>query len=334
MFIVLDTNIWVKELGLNSTLGAATRFYVREKNARLVLPEVVRLEASTHFRRELRDFVRAIGENHRKLLTIFGSLREVVLPDDAEVEAKVTEIFANVGVEILEIPFSIESARDSFLKTIVKEPPSDQNQQFKDGVLWADCRKLLDVDDVYLVTADKAFYSAREYDSGLAKNLQAEISGAKHSFRLFSSVEGLLTEIKSGIAIDKGMLLEFYLKQEDARVKNMLVANGFALGTTVHIQPDLYITENPIVLYMQFSAEILCEDATSQGRADARLVLKGRGTYNLETKTFSQLQSDGENLSFRTPEGEQIVRSVVIGVGSIVIGHRNVVHTIRHKIQD
>jgi hypothetical protein len=127
MFIVLDTNIWVKELGLNSTLGAATRFYVRNKNARLVVPEVVRLEAQAHFRRDLTDFVRTLGDNHRNLLTIFGSLKELVLPDDAQVEAKVAEMFANMGIELLEIPFSLESARDSFLKTIFKEPPSDQN---------------------------------------------------------------------------------------------------------------------------------------------------------------------------------------------------------------
>jgi hypothetical protein len=334
MFIVLDTNIWVKELGLNSTLGAATRFYVRHKNARLVVPEVVRLEAETHFRRDLRDFVRTIGENHRKLLTIFGSLKEVVLPDDAQVEAKVAEMFANMGVELLQVPFSLESARDSFLKTISKEPPSDQSQQFKDGVLWADCRKLVETDDVYLVTGDKAFYSSREYGSGLARNLRAELSGAQHSIRLFSSLEGLLSEIKSEIAINGNELLEVYLQRERARLTQTLATNGFALGTTTQIHTELYITENPSILYLHFSGEILCEDSTSQGRTDARLVLNGRGSYNVESGTFGELQSDGENLSFRTTEGEQIVRNVVIGVGSIVIGHRNVVHTIRHKIED
>jgi len=191
---------------------------------------------------------------------------------------------------------------------------------------------LLETDDVYLVTADKAFYSGRKYDSGLAKSLEAEILGARHSFRLFSSLQELLTEIKSEIPINEKMLLEAYLQQEQARVSKTLAANGFTLGSTVHVHPELYVTENPAVLYLQFSAEIACEDATSQARTDALLVLRGRGSYCLESNTFGQLQSDGETLSFRTPEGEQVVRNVVVLMGTAVIGHRNVVHTIRHKI--
>jgi hypothetical protein len=332
MFVVLDTNIWLRELGLNSTLGAATRFYVRNKKAQLALPEVVRLESEVHFRRDLKDFIHKISDNHRKLLTIFGSLKEIVLPNDDQLEAKVTEIFTSIGVDVLDIPFSLESARDSFLKTIASEPPSDRDQQFKDGVLWADCRTLLKINDVYLVTEDKAFYCDRKYEFGLARNLKAEISGANHSFRLFSSLGGLLSEIKSGVPIDKEGLLQLYLQQEQPRLKETLAQNGFALGATVRVQPELYVTENPSVLYLQFSAEIACEDATDQGRADARLLVKGRGRYNVESATFGELQSSGEELSFHTPEGEQVVRNVVIRIGSIVLEHRNIVHTIRHKL--
>jgi hypothetical protein len=317
---------------LNSTLGAATRFYLRKQNARVALPEVVRLEAETHFRRDLKEFIRLIGENHRKLLSVFGSLKEIVLPDDVQVNAKISQIFDGLGVQILDIPFSIESARDSFLKTIAKEPPSDQTQQFKDGVLWADCRKLLETEDVYLVTADKAFYSGRRYDAGLAGNLEAEVSSANHSFRVFPSLEGLLADVKSEIGIDRNKLLEVYTKQERQRLNDTLNRNGFTIGATIQVQPELYITENPAVLYLQFSAEITCEDATDQGRTGARLVLQGRGSYDVESGTFGELQSQGESLSFRTSDGEQVVRNVVVAVGSVVIGHRTVVHTIRKRI--
>ena len=44
MLVVLDTNIWLSEFGLNSSLGAATRFFLRQKSARIGLPEVVRLD--------------------------------------------------------------------------------------------------------------------------------------------------------------------------------------------------------------------------------------------------------------------------------------------------
>ena len=109
---------------------------------------------------------------YRQLLSVFGTLREVVLPDDAAIESKVADVFSNLGVELLEIPFSIESARASFLKTVDKVPPSETTQEFKDGVLWADCVALLGSDDVYLISNDTHFYEGRKHPNGLAKNLR------------------------------------------------------------------------------------------------------------------------------------------------------------------
>ena len=143
MFIVFDSNIWFSELALNSNLGAAVRFFIRKNGAKVAVPEVVRLETEHNLRNRLNEFIDNIRNNHRQLLTVFGKLKEMVLPEASAVEDKIASIFNDVGVEIIEIPFSFESARSSFLKTLRKEPPSHNNQQFKDGVLWADCVELL-----------------------------------------------------------------------------------------------------------------------------------------------------------------------------------------------
>ena len=44
MHIIFDSNIRISELGLNFSKGAATRFFVKEKGAKVVVPEVVKLE--------------------------------------------------------------------------------------------------------------------------------------------------------------------------------------------------------------------------------------------------------------------------------------------------
>jgi hypothetical protein len=148
MIVVLDSNIWLSEIGLNSSLGGAARFFIRHNNARLALPEVVRLEVEENFRARLSESAKEIAKNYRQLLAAFGSLKELVIPSDAEIDRKVEEIFANVGLDLMEIPLSLESARSSFLKTIAGVPPSAGAQQFKDWVLWADCVRLLQDDDV------------------------------------------------------------------------------------------------------------------------------------------------------------------------------------------
>lgn len=79
----------------------------------------------------------------RQLLTAFGRLKDVVLPTEDEIVEKVAELFAGFDEAIFDVPLSLKSARSSFLKTIDKVPPSDREQQFKDGVLLADCVGLI-----------------------------------------------------------------------------------------------------------------------------------------------------------------------------------------------
>ncbi len=130
VYIVLDTNIWISELGLNSGLGAATRLFLQQQSATVAIPEVIRLETNEHIRDALTTQISKIKENHSKLLSILGKLKEINLPTDDEVEEVVTNIFKNLEVPVEEIPFSLESSRNSFYKIINKLPPSDRNQQF------------------------------------------------------------------------------------------------------------------------------------------------------------------------------------------------------------
>ena len=42
--VVLDSNIWMQEQMLRHSVGSAVRFFLRKRDARIVVPEVVRLE--------------------------------------------------------------------------------------------------------------------------------------------------------------------------------------------------------------------------------------------------------------------------------------------------
>lgn len=163
MIVVFDTNIWLSELGLRSPTAAAARFYLKHSGARVAIPEVIRLEVEQNLTSRLMKHIEDIRTDYRQLLTAFGTLREIVLPNEEEVRQKIPELLQSMQVERIEVPFTLESARSSFIKTILKQAPSHQSQQFKDGVLWADCLTLSANDEVVLVTADKAFYQDQTY---------------------------------------------------------------------------------------------------------------------------------------------------------------------------
>lgn len=335
MIVVFDTNIWLKELALNSTLGAAVRFFLRQRNAQLALPEVVRLEVERNFRNKLDDFVETVRKNHRQLLAVFGKLKEVVLPDDERIQKKVSEIFTDLGIELLDISFSLESARSSFIKTIEKLPPSDLNQQFKDGVLWADCVNLLQNDDVILVTADLAFFSNRKIENGLAKNLIAEIKGQPHTLKIFSSISELLTDIKTEIVVDDNLLFNTFIKKHGKMIDDMLEKNAFRLEHPPMVKKALFATEDPKILYLDFIIDIPCADLSDNLRTDAVLHLEGNGTYNVEDKNYNDVKITGQRLDYLLSDGtSKESKNVILLASNIVIGHRDVVHSVRYKITE
>jgi hypothetical protein len=334
MYVILDSNIWISELGLNSSKGAAARFFFRQKGATVILPEVIRLETERHLRAELTKCVEGLRKNHRQLLAVFGKLKELVVPDDEAIEAKVTSVFGECQVELNEAPLTLESARSSFLKTVDKVPPSDKDQQFKDGVIWAECLRLLDTADVYLVTSDKAFYKSRQYENGLAEPLVSEAKHYKHAVHIFPELSALLKTIRSEVKLDEKALAERFWESSQGSIESILERNSFAVSGDPRVDAKLYVTENHNRLYAEFVITYQCEDLTDDERSDAVLLLKGDCTYMVKEEQFEALRNHGEELLFKTKDGEdKSQKNVVVFVDSLVIGHKTVEHTVKYKLE-
>lgn len=334
MYIVLDSNIWISEWGLNTSKGAATRFYIKQKQAKLALPEVIKEEVERKLYNLLSTYSKDIQKKHRLLLTVFGQLKEVVLPSEDVIEAKANSVFDEVKVEIHQIPFTIESAKSSLLKIYDKQPPnSDKNQQFKDGVIWADCMNLLEKEDVILVTTDQGFFRDKNYKNGLAVNLKDESKTFVNDFKIYSSLTELLEEIKSDIVIDNNALVSQFTETIKESMNSILERNGFSIssGATVHISP--FVTEDPDKLFIEFKIHFECTDTREEGRTDGNLLLKGDGYYALEKAEFLELRNRGEELSFDDGSEERKIINNFFYAGNIVIGHRNVEHPVKYPIE-
>ncbi|HRQ05678.1 MAG TPA: PIN domain-containing protein, partial [Nitrosomonas halophila] len=263
MIVVLDTNIWLKELALNSGAGSALRFFLKHRPARLAIPEVVRLEVQNNLRAAIEDAIESVARGNRQLLALFGSMKEVVLPTQQDIDALVSDVFRRLGVEILDVPFSLDSARSSFLKTVQKVPPSDKTQEFKDGVLWANCLELLDQDDVLLATQDKAFCLNRELGRGLAENLAAEALQKPKMLTLVPSVSDVVKHVEIQIPLDETWLTSVIRERAHTGVDGLLSRAGAEVSGDGHIRYDLFTTENPELLYMKYGIELPCADTAT-----------------------------------------------------------------------
>ncbi len=333
MIVVFDTNVWISDLALASNVGSAVRFYLREQKARIGLPEVVRLETEAHLRALLKEHIEEIQSSHRQLLAVFGRLKEIVLPTAEEVEVLIARVFSNLGVQIEEIPFTLDSARASLIRAVKKIPPSDKNQQFKDGVLWEDCRTLLKKEAVLLVSNDKAFYKSRDTKQGLADELKGDLDGCPNEFRIFPALGDLLSEIGKRVQVKPKVLIRAYLKLHGENMKNMAAAHAFALEGEPTAKVDVFVTESPASLYVNFTIELPCVDISNEGRTGAKILARGEGTYNADTRKFVALTNRGEQLIYRLQDGtEKTLQNIVVAVGSVVLGHRTVEHSVRYKL--
>jgi hypothetical protein len=333
VIVILDTNVWISDLALTSNVGSAVRFYLREQKAHIGLPEVVRLETEVHLRTILNEHIQEIQSSHRQLLGVFGRLKEVLLPSAEDVEALIAGVFTKLGVEIEEIPFTLDSAKASLERTVKKLPPSDKNQQFKDGVLWADCLTMLRKKPVFLVSNDKAFYKGRNLSLGLADELRKDLESLPNEFRIFPTLGDLLSQIGTGVPIEQDVLVKAYLAMHGEKINKMAANHSFAIEGTATAKLDVFVTENPASLFVSFSIELPCVDTTSEGRIGAKIVCQGEGTYDADTKQFVELANRGEQLLYLLPDGtEKSLQNVVLLAGNIVIGHRVVEHSVRYKL--
>ena len=333
MYVVIDSNIWISELGLSTAKGLALQFFVKRQRGVIAIPEVVKREVEIHIRDALTVHCENIKKNHRQLLSIFGKLKEVVLPDEHEINECVAGLFEKVSADKRDIPFSIESANQSLDKVIRGIPPSGpKNQQFKDGVIWADCLALMEDDDVVLVTDDKGFYHNRQCEKGLAANLKQEAARRPHQLRVFSSITDLLEEIQEPVDIDASALVREFCGETQESFSRLLDQNGFETSGDPTVNVSSYVTEQMDHLYIEFEIVFRCNDITGGNRTQATLTLKGDATFETRDRIFSGFRNRGESLDFVDADGEQQRKTVYLMAGNIVIGHRTVEHIVRHKI--
>lgn len=336
MFVVFDSNIWISEWGLTSSRGAATRFYIKQKGAKVALPEVIKLETEHKLKNEIKSYIDTIKQNYRQILAIFGQLKEIVLPDNKSIEIKTASIFTNTKLKIYEIPFSLESAKNSFSKMIDKLSPSNKNDQFRDGVIWADCLKLLEGDDVFLVTGDKVFYKDNTYEKGLADNLLSEAINCNYKLKIFPSITELLGEIIIKVEIDNNSLTDKFVRDNQESIDGILSKNGFKIGDSPVVEKATYATEDPNRLYIEFKITYNCEDISGRNRRNAKMILEGDGSYYIFEKVFSEIRNYGEELVFRLEDGggeSKNIRNRVIYAGTLVIGHKTIEHSVRYKLE-
>lgn len=313
MFILFDANAWISQVGLRSQNGAAVRFFARQHNATIAIPEVVQIEVEEILTKHMLKLRTCIADGHRQLLPLFGQLQDLSLPSEDDIRNAVKNIIPNIDVPTRHIPLNLEAARSSMIKLMREEPPSKKKEQFRDGVIWAHCLELLSEGDVYFVSEDLDFFENANFRKGLASELIQEVEekSEKHKVYLKQNLGDLLEEIRMPFRLRKHHVFDEIYKSRHKDIDKLLDSNGFIIGDSMEGDLSCFATERADRVYFMFDLLCNCQDATSAGRQECVLRVKGIGFVDPQTKDISDVQLTKIRLDYPDWEPGGVARGVV-----------------------
>ncbi|MDS4026088.1 MAG: PIN domain-containing protein [Candidatus Contendobacter sp.] len=332
--VVLDSNIWLSELALMTPLGCAFSHYIVVSDIKIGLTEIIEVETKYNLRKHLIDYRENIRKNYNRMLAIFGQMKEIVMPEDETIDKKIEDIFNFHKDRLIRIPFDLEGAKSSFDKIIKNLPPnSDSNQQFKDGVIWANCLKLAEAADVNLVTKDKAFYKDRQYSQGLAHNLLKEVKEAPHQIIIFSELASLVDKVKSDLGLDKQKLIELIEQYTYSKVLDISNRKDFEVIGIASSNFEFYATVNPLEVSVKSSIKYNLEGKPFNNGTDGIVESKAEFILSIRNYDVRNFINLGEYISWIDEDGALKQSSNSYAYANIVLGHKTIEHQVSYKIE-
>lgn len=196
--VVVDSNIWVAERILQTTIGSAFLYALTGSAGKIVLPEIVEREVQlvllTQSEKAVGDIARAAG----LLRHVSGQSLQYSAPTEAAMEKGIAARWAQLEGLLERVEFTLDHAKAA-LERIYKSvaPCGPNNEQFRDCCIWEIVKAKAQTLPVHFVTGDSAFYESRDPRKGLAKILQEEAIAGRLNIRLHSTLGGFLDSIQA-----------------------------------------------------------------------------------------------------------------------------------------
>ena len=134
--LVLESNIFISEVGLMSRVATALKYYLLHQNTKLVVPQVVTEECERNLKKRVEGKVESVLANLEWLSLFFGSVNGWTPPNDNEIEARVKVLARGeaFGADVLnESSALLQRAKE---RANTELPPSHKKYSLSVCRLW------------------------------------------------------------------------------------------------------------------------------------------------------------------------------------------------------
>src|ERR1700730_10423511 len=228
--VALDANAWIDGWMLNSFHGANLIDFLAQSKGKLLLPEIVEEELKRGIAKRAQSAADKIAAEIGRLNSLTRQGIAFNSHSSAVIETAIKTNLGELEPLLIRCAFTFEHARDALNRIYIGRPPCGQNnEQFRDACIWHDCRTYGKENKVFFVTADTAFYDAKKYEKGLAKELQQEINAAHADVQIFPTIGELYKQLAPDVPARDTREIAEKITQELRRViDESLSRHGFS----------------------------------------------------------------------------------------------------------
>ena len=346
-FVVIDTNIWIQDssLLLNTVMGSALIYILKQSNGKIGLPEIIEEELIRHTVEIGIEAIEAINKNSKAIEIIMGYKPSYEEPDNAKIEAAVKQRLRELDDLIVRIDFTFEHAKSAWRRINEKSQPNGKkNQQIKDSAIWEAILTLLSshTDTVHFITNDKQFFKNTQIESGeLATNLLNDAQKLRGVVHIYKDMASCVKSLQKNVpTLDYSNLISEIDKLINSSLERKILLAEVGVEiidvATEISSISAFLTEIKDQLALSFDICYHCTDVQNTDNERKEIVLRTLGIclYQFETKKISYLTMDSERIYWVEPSGKTSRRGFVYGSANIgnTGGSKEVKYTFREPV--
>lgn len=311
--LLLDTNAWVTERMLLSSVGSAALYALAADGAHIVLPEIVEMEVGLVLTKQANKAAEDLRKNADFLRQISGHEKQLhPVPTSKAIHDGIARRWKELDGLIVRAPFTLEQARSALGRVLDHSSPSgENNEQFRDCCIWESVLDACKSKNVHLVTNDSAFYQkgARPH---MAPTLKSELEGLGRVVKLHSSVGDFLNAVSHGAidTLEKDVICDAIVGAVTPLADEIAAErirsdrpSAYELGDAKKLIIKGYATPKPsliaVTFEVSFDLRLFDEKGPGERQTDTTLRLDGSCSYHPGTHQTSDVVVKAWNHSLK-----------------------------------
>ena len=303
--LLLDSNIWIKEVGLMSRRASTLRLFMHECDIRLCLPEVIQAETEYHLVERMLPHVKKARRAHEQLLPLFAKLQEWSIPSDDAVAKRAAKLARGIDLPVDYLELQPDTALRAARRCIFRRAPAERAERaFKDCVIWEEVLNVLDSHDLSFVTNDDGFYASEKSSANLHPSLEREAMDKRGNLAIVRGLEWLLKPFREEYEAPSVVVMAFVQLQATS-LKLAAESMGFEAASIPQVSVQAFATETPGTVEVRFESVQPYADTGEPPRPTQGLRIRGRGLYSDREDKLRDVALDHERLIYTDFDGVQ-----------------------------